>query len=97
LKHKNPYRINDPQNLFEVGENSSHPELNDKKRVWSFRGYTFHSATELERYFNNEGLDPRRYWMKPTVVESDDGNYIKIFVVERAPAEERHMMRSLAR
>jgi len=83
LKHVNPYRINNPNDLLEVSENSSHPELKDAKRVWSFRGYTFHTATELERYFKSEGLDIRRYWMKPVWVNADWRNYIRIEVIER--------------
>lgn len=96
MRHRNPYRINDPKDIFEVGENSSHPEMMDAKRVWSFRGRTFMSATELEKYMNDEGLDPRRYWMKPEWVKEDWRHFIRIQVVERAPAEERHKLRSLA-
>lgn len=68
----------------------------DAKRVWSFRGYTFHSATELEKYMSNEGLDPRRYWMKPEWVKEDWRSFIRISVIERVPEDERHKVRSLA-
>jgi len=97
LRHSNPYRIQNPNDLFEVGENSSHPELKDSKRIWSFRGYTFESATELEKYMRNEGLDPRRFWMKPEWVKEDWRSFVRINVVERVPQEERHMVRELAR
>jgi D-alanine-D-alanine ligase-like ATP-grasp enzyme len=73
----------DPANLLEVGENSSHPELKDAKRIWSFRGYTFHSATEVEKYFKNEGLDIRRYWMKPVWIKEDWRAFIRIEIVEK--------------
>jgi hypothetical protein len=81
--HVNPYSIQDPANLLEVGENSSHPELKDAKRIWSFRGYTFHSATEVEKYFKNEGLDIRRYWMKPVWIKEDWRAFIRIEIVEK--------------
>lgn len=58
-------RIYDEKCIFEVGENSSHPELQDAERIWLFGGYTFRTATELEKFFANEGLDPKMYWMEP--------------------------------
>lgn len=78
-KHVNPYRIHDHTNLFEVGENSSHPEIQDSQRLWKFRAYTFKSATELEKFFKNEGLDPRRYWIAPRL-EKDIGGRAKIII-----------------
>lgn len=95
-KHVNPYRINDPKNLFEVGENSSHPELEDTKRYWFFKGRMFRNATEVEKYFANEGLDPRKYWMLPKWDRDGANMIIRINIVERVSPEERSHVRELA-
>lgn len=96
-RHVNPYRINDPHDLFEVSENSSHPELCDAKRIWKFRGRTFRSATEVQKYFDNEGLNPKLFWMMPEW-EKENGMKatIVIKIVERVPSDERHLVRELA-
>lgn len=95
-KHYNPYRINDPKNLFEVGENSSHPELEDTKRIWEFNGHIMRSATEVEKYFNNEGLDPRKYWILPTWEKDGANMVVRIKIVQRVSPEERKNVRELA-
>lgn len=60
--HINPYRINDDKDLLEVTENSSHPELQDSKRLWHFGAYTFKSGNEVKKFFEAEGLDITQYW-----------------------------------
>jgi hypothetical protein len=95
-RHVNPYRINDPTNIFEVGDNSSHPELDDKKRIWKFRGRRFNTATELEKYMRNEGLNPKAYWMKPYAVQEIGKKIIIIEIIERCSPEERSGVRNLA-
>lgn len=91
-KHRNPYRIQDERNLFEVTANSSHPELNDSKRVWHFRGYTFTSPERLQDFFNNEGLNPAHYWYKPVMMPDgfSGANIIHLYICERIPQDERH-------
>lgn len=66
-RHINPYRINDPGNILEVAENSSHPELEDARRVYKFEGYSFNSATELQKFFEAEGIDIRRMTIEPVM------------------------------
>lgn len=95
-KHVNPYSIHDPANLFEVGENSSHPELKDAKRIWEFKGYTFRSAAKLQDFFKDQGLDSRKFWMLPSW-ENDGAHYIiRIKIIERCSPEERRHVRELA-
>lgn len=95
MKHLNPYRVDDPKNMFEVGENSSHPELDDNMRVWKFRDRTFRSATEIQKYFENEGLNPKAFWMKPVAVKESHRNTIYIHIVERCSPEERNDLQDL--
>lgn len=94
-RHQNPYRIKDEKNWFEVCENSSHPELKDSRRVYHFRGYTFLNATQVEKYFRNEGLNPREYTYIPrsALDEQTAKNVIHIFICERVPKEEQHQAR----
>lgn len=99
MKHHNPYRINDHENIFEVTENSSHPELKDAKRLWIFGAYTFKSATELERFFKEEGLDPRHYWIAPQMEKDLAGKVIiRIYVKTRTQlnAQQRARAQRLA-
>lgn len=84
MKHVNPYRINDPDNIFEVGENSSHPELRDAKRLWKFKAYTFLSATELEKFFEAEGLNPSDYVLEPRMDRDVGHTKVIINVVEKS-------------
>lgn len=70
MKHKNPYYINDHEDLLEVTANSSHGELKDCKRLWKFGGYTFDSPTKVEEFFNQEGLDIRKYDWDPEYVKN---------------------------
>lgn len=94
MRHRNPYRINDETNLFEVTANSSHPELVDSTRVWHFKGHTFKTETALDKFFRSNGLNPKRYWFR-TSVEADGykgKKLIRIFIVERVPPEERNQV-----
>lgn len=85
MKHSNPYKIHNPDDFFEVSENSSHPELQDAKRVWRFGGYTFLTATELKKFFEAEGLNPANYVQEPYFEKNVVGgkNRIIINVIER--------------
>lgn len=83
MRHVNPYRIKNPQDIFEVGENSSHPELRDAKRLYVFGAYRFSTATELQKFFSSEGLNPKQYWMKPRLDRDAMGNKIIIEVVPK--------------
>ena len=88
MRHRNPHRINDPTDLLEVSANSSHPELNDKYRIWKFNGYTFRKPEELERYILNEGYNIKKLWMHPVAVADESGrNTIIIHVAERRPQD----------
>lgn len=79
-RHVNPYRILDPKNLLEVTENSSHPELGDSKRIYRFKAYTFHSAAQVLRFFDSEGLRLQDFWISPYQVPGTDG--FKTTIVE---------------
>jgi hypothetical protein len=84
MRHTNPYRINDGSDIFEVSENSSHPDLKDSLRLWHFGGYTFKTATQLMNFFNSEGLDPKTHWIEPKWERNTDGkSVIHIFVKPR--------------
>lgn len=95
MKHKNPYYIRDEKNWFEVCENSSHPELNDSRRVYHFKGNTFLNATQVDKFFKSEGLDPRRYAYvaKRELDEVTAKNVIHIFICERVPQDEKPLAR----
>jgi hypothetical protein len=97
MKHNNPYRINDPTDLLEVGENSSHPELRDAKRYYTFGAYRFATATELERFFESEGLSRRDYWMRPVATRNAMGNEIKIEVIPKHKKVRRSEVIEMAR
>jgi len=93
MKHRNPYAITNPDDIFEVSENSSHPELKDAKRIWRLGGYVFHSSTELHKFFTDEGLNPRNYVIEP-VIQSDMGkNKITVNVVEKHNSRMHQRMR----
>jgi hypothetical protein len=91
MKHTNPYVINDPNNIFELGENSSHPELKDARRIWRFHSYVFSSATELAKFFDDEGLNPKNYVIEPELKSDMGKNMITINVVPK------HQSRNLNR
>ncbi len=98
MRHRNPYRISNPDDIFEVGENSSHPELQDCRRVWKMGGYTFSSATELEKFFRDEGLNPKGYVLEP-VMHRDSANaknMIVINVIEKWKARQKQKLRELS-
>lgn len=90
MKHKNPYRVNDPNNLFEVGENSSHPELEDARRVYKFKAYSFNSATELEKFFMDEGLNPAHYTIEPVIKRNYEHGKSLIIINVVAKSESRN-------
>ena len=98
MKHSNPYRINNPDDIFEVSENSSHPELRDCRRVWKFGGYTFRTATELEQFFRNEGLNPKGYVLEPVMhrESANAKNMIVINVIEKWKARQKQKLRELS-
>lgn len=83
MMHVNPYRIQDHDNIFEESENSSHPEMGDGKRLWKFQAYTFETATELQKFMESEGLDPRRYETSPVRVKDAMGAKIFINIVPK--------------
>lgn len=83
MKHINPYTINDPDNWAEVTENSSHPELNDARRVWRFGGYGWNNATDAIKFLEGEGLDPKRYTTKSKKVSEFAKNLIIIEIVPK--------------
>jgi hypothetical protein len=87
-KHSNPYRIKDPTNIFEVSENSSHPELYDKRRIWKYKGKVFKTATECQRYLEDEGINWRRLKLVPIRHLDGDGScVIMCNVVERTAGD----------
>lgn len=94
-KHSNPYRIQDPTNIFEVSENSSHPELYDKLRVWDYKGRVFTSATECQKYLEDHGIDWRRLKLTPVRELDRDGSVvIRCHVAERL-SQGQHDIREL--
>lgn len=95
ISHSNPYKINDPNNIFELGENSSHPELKDATRLWKFRAYTFTSATELEKFFSDEGLDSSKYVLEPFIQKDIGKNKIIINVVHRSESRNYNRVRGM--
>jgi hypothetical protein len=85
-QHRNPYRISDPTNIFEVSENSSHPELMDRRRIWDYKGKVFRTATECQRYLEDEGINWRRLKLTPVRELDGDGSVIiRCHVAERIP------------
>lgn len=76
MRHKNPYRIHDPNNIFEVAENSSHPELFDKRRIYKYRGRTFKSAVEAQTYLEDHGIDWRQCKLTPVRHLDGDGSCV---------------------
>ena len=96
MRHYNPYRIDDPNNIFDVGENSSHPELKDKVRVWRFKAYSFTSATELHKFFDNEGLNPKDYVLDPHIQKDIGGNKIFINVVHKSESRNYQNVRRMS-
>ena len=95
MKHVNPYRINDPNNIFEVSENSSHPELGDADRIWRFGGYVFKSATEAQKFFNDEGLNPNHYDIEPIAKRLFHKNTIEINIVPKHMSRNERALRSI--
>jgi len=91
MNHKNPYRINDPTNIFEVAENSSHPELYDRRRIYDYKGHRFTSAEKCQKFLEEHGIDWRRR-LKLVPIRQLDGDGSCIIVcnlAERVP--EGHM------
>lgn len=97
MSHKNPYRINDPNDIFEMTENSSHPELADAKRIWRFGAYTFHSATELQKFFSDEGLSPQGYVAEPYFEKNTIAgkNRIIINIVEKWKSRNQQALKGM--
>jgi len=95
LKHVNPYRIKDPNNWLEVTENSSHHELDDAKRVWKFRAYSFTSATEVEKFFRDEGLILKDYVGEPKAHREYNKNLIIINIVPKSESRNHRALRSI--
>jgi hypothetical protein len=87
MRHSNPHRILDPNNVFEVAENSSHPELRDKYRIYEYKGKIFKTATQCQKYLEDEGVDWRRR-LKLTPIrylEGDGSTTIICKLVDRIP------------
>ena len=96
-QHRNPYRIQDPNNIFEVSENSSHPEIFDKRRIWDYKGKVFKTATECQKYLIDNGIDWTRLKLTPVRELDRDGSVvIRCHVVERIP-EGQYDIRELER
>lgn len=94
MKHKNPYEIQDPDDLFELVENSSHPELKDSHRLFKFGAYTFKTATELKKFFESEGLDQNRYWFNASMHREAAKNKIVIEIVEKHRARSKKNLKA---
>lgn len=97
MSHLNPYQINNPDDFLEVGENSSHPELQDAKRIWKLGGYTFTNATEVQKFFSDEGLDPRQYVMEPVLEKNTIAgkNRVIINIVEKWKSRNQHALKGM--
>jgi len=97
MRHLNPYRIADPNNIFEVSENSSHPELRDRRRIWDYKGKVFTSATACQKYLEGEGINWRKLKLTPVRYLDGDGSVvIRCMVAERIP-EGQYDIRDLER
>lgn len=95
MRHSNPYRINNPDDIFEVSENSSHPELDDARRIYRLGGYTFQSATELQKFMEAEGLNPRNYAIEPVMEREFSKNMIIVNVVEKFKSRNQRALKRL--
>lgn len=95
MRHSNPYYIRDEKNWLEVTENSSHPELDDAKRIWKFYAYTFTSATEVDKFFSEEGLDRNKYTTESKSVREFHKNMIIINIVPKGTSRNDRGLRSL--
>lgn len=98
MKHVNPYRIRDPKDFFDVGSNSSHPELRDAKRIWKFGGYTFLNPEAVEQFFKDEGLDVKNYVIEPIMEQNviAGKNRIIINIVEKFKSRNYRALRELS-
>lgn len=95
MKHKNPYRVRSEKDLYDICENSSHPELVERRRIYDFKGKIFRTATELDKYFKDNGLDIRRFWFKSAWEQDGHDVIVRIRIVERVPTDERHMVKEM--
>lgn len=97
MRHRNPYRINDPSNWLEVTANSSHHELKDARRIWKFYAYTFTSETEIAKFFEQEGLDIKDYSYNPEIHKDNYNgkNLIIINVVPKSQSLNQRRLRSM--
>lgn len=88
MRHRNPHRIHDPNNIFEVAENSSHPELYDSRRIYDYKGRRFKTAVEAEKYLTDHGINwKRRCKLVPVRQLDSDGHVIIVcHIAERVPA-----------
>ncbi len=93
-KHRNPHRVNDPKDIFDVCENSSHPELFERRRIYDFKGRIFQTLTDLEKFMENEGYDPMHFWILPKWERDGDGSLVnRVHIIERAPQDEMHLVK----
>lgn len=83
--HKDPYRIHDVNNIFEVFFNSSHPELKEKKRILDYKGRVFRTEGEALSFFDSEGIDWRRLHLVPVRENRDGEDFIRGNLCERKP------------
>lgn len=84
MRHSNPYKIHDPDNFLEVTANSSHPELQDARRIWKFHAYTFTNETEVAKFFESEGLNLKDYHYEPEY-KKDNYNGKHLIVINIKP------------
>lgn len=94
-RHLNPYRILDHKNWLEVSENSSHPELNDARRIWKFQAYTFTTATEVDKFFATEGLKLSDYATEPVWHKEYGKNLIIVNIVPKYLSRNERGLRSI--
>lgn len=91
IKHRNPYRIHDPNNLFEVFFNSSHPELKEKKRILNYKGRIFKDEGSALSFFDSEGIDWRRLKLVPRWENFVDEVVIVGYIAEHVPKDRREL------
>ena len=92
MRHRNPHEVADPDDIFDVFENSSHPELYEHTRIYCFKGRTFTKLEHLEQHLKDEGVNVKSLYYRAGW-EPDDykgGVINRVTLCERIPSDELH-------
>lgn len=84
MRHVDPYKILNPNDHAELIFNSSHPELNERKRVVHFGAYTFDKPEHLDKFFKEEQIKVDNYKYKFEKRNNGDGTHtLHVHLVEK--------------